>query len=78
MTLEEVKRAIEVVTSKLDPNAKFNWGAQILPDLKDTVRVLLIATGVESPQIFGKGGVSAKKMKEMEEELGIEFLGGYI
>ncbi len=75
LTLEEVKKVIENVTSKLSEDAKVNWGAHIEPDLKDTIRVLLIVTGVTSPQIFGKGKtLKSQKQKEIEEELGIEFM----
>ncbi len=73
MTLEEARKVVETVSQKLDPNAKVIWGAQIYEDLARTVRAMLIVTGVKSSQIFG-----AKKLveerKEMEHELGIEFV----
>jgi len=75
LTLEEARKIVETVSDKLDPDAKIIWGAQISEDLRDTVRALLIVTGVRSTQIFGperKG--SATKRKEMESELGIEFV----
>jgi cell division protein FtsZ len=75
MTLEEAKKVIEVVSSKLDEDAKINWGAQISNDLHDTIRTLLIITGVNSPQIFGKKKtLKYKKQKEIEKELGISFV----
>ena len=75
MSLEEAKKVIEVVSSKLDENAKINWGAQISNDLHDTIRTLLIVTGVSSPQIFGRDRtIKAIKQKEMEGELGISFI----
>ena len=75
LTLEEARKIVETVSDKLDPDAKIIWGAQISEDLRDTVRALLIVTGVRSTQIFGperKG--SQEKRKEMESELGIEFV----
>ncbi len=75
MTLEEAKKVIEVISRKLDEDAKINWGAQISNDLHDTVRTLLIITGVNSPQIFGKERtLKYKKQKEIEKELGITFV----
>jgi cell division protein FtsZ len=75
MTLDEAKKVIEVVAAKLEENAKINWGAQISNDLHDTIRTLLIVTGVESPQIFGKKKtLKYKKQKEIENELGIPFV----
>jgi len=75
MTLEEARRVVETISDKLDEDARIIWGAQISEDLGKTVRALLIVTGVKSPQIFGKKRTSsAKKNKEIENELGIDFV----
>ena len=75
MTLEEARKVVEAVSERLDPDARIIWGAQISEDLAKTVRVMLIVTGVKSSQILGpkkKGSTKAKK--EIEDELGIEFV----
>ncbi len=74
MTLEEARQVVEAVSDKLDEEAKLIWGAQIYDDLAKTIRVMLIITGVKSAQIFGAPKVSRKR-KEVESELGIEFVG---
>ncbi|MBW2972085.1 cell division protein FtsZ [Candidatus Woesearchaeota archaeon] len=75
MTLEEARKIVETISDKLDPDAKVIWGAQISEDLDSTIRTLLIVTGVRSTQIFGpERKVSDKKKREMETELGIEFI----
>lgn len=75
MTLEEARKIVERVGESINPDAKLIWGAQLSPDMEKTVRVLLILTGVESPQIIGPGLFkSDKERKEIEEELGIEFI----
>ncbi len=78
MTLSEAKAIVQRVSEKLDEDAKIIWGAQISEDLENTVRAMLIVTGVHSPQIFGssrtKRKVSEGKKKEIEDELGIEFM----
>lgn len=75
MTLDEARKVVEAVSEKLDENARIIWGAQIYKDLEKTLRVMLVVTGVHSPQIFGPGRtVSDKKKKEIENELGIEFV----
>jgi cell division protein FtsZ len=73
MTLEEARKIVETVSDKLDPDAKIIWGAQVSEDLRDTIRTLLIVTGVRSKQIFGPER-KVDKRKEMETELGIEFV----
>ncbi len=77
MTLEEVRKVIETVAAKLDEEARIIWGAQIAPDLKKTMRVMLIVTGVKSSQILGLSQVQAEKTqgkKTIGVELGIEFV----
>ncbi|NQU79538.1 cell division protein FtsZ [Candidatus Woesearchaeota archaeon] len=75
LTLEEARTIVETISDKLDPDAKVIWGAQISEDLNETVRTLLIVTGVRSTQIFGpESKISGQKKKEMEEELGIDFI----
>lgn len=75
MSLDECKSIIETVGGKLSPYAKLIWGAQIAPDMDKSIRVLLIVTGVKSSQILGHGEtLESMKHREIEEELGIEFL----
>lgn len=75
MTLDEAKKVVQAVSGKLDDEARIIWGAQLTPDLKNSVRAMLIVTGVQSSQIFGKGStVSDKRRAETSNELGIEFV----
>ncbi len=75
MTLEEARRVVETISTKLDEDARVIWGAQISEDLEKTMRTLLIVTGVHSPQIFGpKKKMNEEKQEEFENELGIEFV----
>jgi len=75
MTLDEARRVVEAVTEKIDTDAKVIWGAQIYEDMEQTLRIMLIITGVNSEQIFGTGdNLSDRKKKEISDELGIEFV----
>ena len=74
MTLDEAKSIVESISNKLDEDAKIIWGAQISEDLGSALKVLLIVTGVTSPQIKGHVPKSSKDRREIEEELGIEFV----
>ena len=75
MTLEEARKVVESISDRLDEDAKIIWGAQISEDLENTIRAMIIVTGVNSPQIFGgiKSSPEGKKNK-MENDLGIEFV----
>ncbi len=75
MTLDEARQVVEAISTKLSDEAKIIWGAQISEDMSNTIRALVIVTGVQSPQIFGskKKARDANK-SEIENELGIEFV----
>jgi len=53
MTLEEATKAADIVANRLASDAMVIWGARQDPELRDTVRVMLIVTGVQSPQVLG-------------------------
>ena len=75
LTLDEARRVIEAISEKLGEEANLIWGAQISEDMQGVLRVLLIATGVKSPQIYGESyKLKDLKKKEFAEELGIEFI----
>jgi len=75
MTLNEARKVVETISSRLSEDAKIIWGAQIYEDLGQTLRCMLIVTGVKSPQIFGRTKtLSSVEKQEMQNELGIEFV----
>ncbi len=77
ITIKECQEIVEAIATRLNPDAKIIWGAQILKDLGDSVRTMLIITGVSSPQIFGMSSKSAKAAApkhEIENVLGIDFV----
>jgi len=75
MTLDEARKVVEAISEKLDDEARIIWGAQISKDMEKTIRTMLIVTGVKSSQILGTGiKTTDKRKKEIESELGIEFL----
>jgi cell division protein FtsZ len=61
LTLDEAKDVVATVSSRLDPNATIIWGATIDENLENTVRVLLVVTGVQSRIEFGENGLKRKK-----------------
>jgi cell division protein FtsZ len=76
LSLEESKIVMEEIGKHLGDNARMIWGAQISPDMDRTVRVMVIVTGVKSPQIMGSSENIPKEemlQGELSNELGIEF-----
>jgi cell division protein FtsZ len=73
MTLEEARKVVETVSTRLDEDARVIWGAQISEDLEGMIRVMLIVTGVKSQQMFG-ASLKKEQAEGLKDELGIEFL----
>jgi len=69
VTTKECRDIVEAVASRLSPDAKIIWGAQILKELGETVRAMVVVTGVNSPHI-----ASLPSKKDVESSLGIDFL----
>ena len=74
LTLEEVSKVGEIVSSALDPDAQVIWGARIEDGMEGQIRVMTIITGVHSPYILGKNDKKGKQSagKSFNRELGIE------
>ncbi|MBI2451861.1 cell division protein FtsZ [Candidatus Pacearchaeota archaeon] len=73
MSLEEYKRVMEHIGEKVAPDAKIISGAQLSPDMQNSMKVLIIVTGVKSSQILGSSDFEIGK-NSLEEELGIDFV----
>jgi cell division protein FtsZ len=74
LSLDEYKTVIQKIGEQLSPDAKIISGAQISKDMGESLKVMVIITGVRSSQISGeKMSIEEAKRKDMEGELGIEF-----
>ncbi len=70
MTLEEAQKMVSRVSESLDQDAQVIWGAQISQDMKNSVRVMVVLSGVHSPYALVPG---EKPLKPDEPiELGLE------
>ncbi|MFH1229682.1 MAG: cell division protein FtsZ [Candidatus Aenigmatarchaeota archaeon] len=74
VTIKECQEIVEAVSSKLNENAHVIWGAQISKELGDTIRALIIVTGVKTPLASTGEFFSKDKQNEIEKILGIEFV----
>lgn len=78
LTLKESKEVVSAVSSQLAPDAKIIWGAMVQRELGDMIRVLIIVTGVKNytagVTAVQRGGNQPELKKEIEKDLGIEFI----
>lgn len=51
LTLHQAHDVVEMISNQLDPEAKVLWGAHIDESLKDTLRVMVVVTGIP-PETF--------------------------
>ena len=74
ITIKEAQQIVEAVATRLSPDAKIIWGAQVSKELKETVKTLVIVTGVKMAEEAAAEELFKPKKKTIEEELGIEFV----
>ncbi len=58
MSVHEAEMVAESVEKKAGKGANIIWGASVDPTLKDRIKVMIVATGVKSEQIFSADEVS--------------------
>jgi len=72
ISISESENVVKEVYSRISEDARIIWGAQVEESLDNTVRVMLVVTGVSSPQILGTTKEAEKKDFKKH---GIDFVG---
>jgi cell division protein FtsZ len=76
LQLREAKRVVELVTEQVNPGAEIIYGAIIMPELEDRIRVTIIASGVNSPYIFDSDSTRGTSLADdLKRDLGLSRLG---
>ncbi|MEM2320320.1 MAG: cell division protein FtsZ [Candidatus Bathyarchaeia archaeon] len=68
LTIEEANTVGEIITQMMSDDALVIWGARVDPNLKNTLRVTLIMTGVKSPYILGGYGSKTPELYDLDPE----------
>ncbi len=76
MTLDEAKDIVEVVSTKLQDNAQIVWGAQVERNMKETIRTMVIITGVKETIAYEHLISDGKNIEKehLKKVLGIDFV----
>jgi cell division protein FtsZ len=64
MAIEEAEGVVEEIYDRIDPDARIIWGTSIDEELDGTMRTMIVVTGVESPQIYGRNGEEAAEQAQ--------------
>ena len=77
MSIEEAEGVVEEIYDRIDPDARIIWGTSVDEDLEGEMRTMVVVTGVESPQIYGRNeDDSAEPEPEPEPEPATREQGG--
>jgi cell division protein FtsZ len=68
MSIEEAEGVVEQIYDRIDPDARIIWGTSIDEDLDGTMRTMIVVTGVESPQIYGRNEAEQAQAKRQQAE----------
>ncbi len=55
MSIEEAEGVVEEIYERIDPDARIIWGTSVDGELEGAMRTMIVVTGVDSPQIYGRG-----------------------
>ena len=67
MSIEEAEGVVEEIYDRIDPDARIIWGASVNQEFEGKMETMIVVTGVESPQIYGK---SEAKREKAAQQLG--------
>ncbi|MDH5021577.1 cell division protein FtsZ [Halobacterium rubrum] len=54
MSIEEAEGVVEQLYDRIDPDARIIWGTSVDEDIEEEMRTMVVVTGVDSPQIYGR------------------------
>ncbi|HEX7393018.1 MAG TPA: cell division protein FtsZ [Thermoplasmata archaeon] len=68
MTVTQAEQVAEIIQSKISPGARIIWGAAVDESLENTIRVMVVITGVKSKHVLGP------KKDKKGRDLGLDFI----
>jgi len=54
MSIKEAEGVVEQLYDRIDPDARIIWGTSVDEDIEEEMRTMVVVTGVDSPQIYGR------------------------
>ena len=68
MSIEEAEGVVEEIYDRIDPDARIIWGASVDPEFDGKMETMIVVTGVESPQIYGKSEAEEERAVTAEDD----------
>jgi len=64
MSIEEAEGVVEEIYDRIDPDARIIWGASVNEEFDGKMETMIVVTGVESPQIYGKSEAEDERISK--------------
>jgi cell division protein FtsZ len=69
MSIEEAEGVVEEIYDRIDPDARIIWGTSIDEDLEGEMRTMIVVTGVQSPQIYGRNEAEQAEAEQRLQDI---------
>ncbi|ESP89913.1 cell division protein FtsZ [Candidatus Halobonum tyrrellensis] len=69
MSIEEAEGVVEEIYDRIDPDARIIWGTSIDEELEGQMRTMIVVTGVDSPQIYGRNEAAQEQAEDNLEDI---------
>jgi cell division protein FtsZ len=64
MSIEEAEGVVEEIYDRIDPDARIIWGASVNEEFDGKMETMIVVTGVDSPQIYGKSEAEDERISK--------------
>ncbi|ERG89794.1 MAG: cell division protein FtsZ [halophilic archaeon J07HX5] len=64
MAIEEAEGVVEEIYDRIDPDARIIWGASVSEEAEGHMETMIVVTGVESPQIYGRDNEQSQSQSQ--------------
>ncbi|WP_330631104.1 cell division protein FtsZ [Halocatena halophila] len=74
MSIEEAEGVVEEIYERIDQDARIIWGASVDPTFENRMETMVVVTGVESPQIYGRSEADKEARTRSSTAESIDFI----
>jgi cell division protein FtsZ len=69
MSIEEAEGVVEEIYDRIDPDARIIWGTSVDDSVEGTMRTMIVVTGVNSPQIYGRQEAAQERAEQRLQDI---------
>ncbi len=69
MSIEEAEGVVEEIYDRIDPDARIIWGASVDESFSGKMETMIVVTGVDSPQIYGRSDLANETSGQVDSDI---------